>query len=81
MKNLKKQLLTWTGIACLGMTVLLSPVTTLTVEAATATEETVSPCADNIGYRYKTENGKVYKRLFNYTTGEWIGDWIYVGEA
>lgn len=27
----------------------------------------------------KIENGKVYRRLYNHTTGEWIGDWILVG--
>ena len=34
--------------------------------------------ADIIGWRYKTENGRVYKRLFNYSKNEWIGDWILV---
>lgn len=32
--------------------------------------------ADVIGWEYKTINGKLYKRLYNYTTKEWIGDWI-----
>lgn len=31
-----------------------------------------------IGWVYKTVNRKTYKRLFNYSTGEWIGDWILV---
>ena len=31
-----------------------------------------------IEYRYKIENGKLYKRLYDYTTCNWIGDWIYV---
>lgn len=28
---------------------------------------------------YKTENGKLYKRLKNLTTGKWLTDWILVG--
>ena len=32
--------------------------------------------AEKIGYVYKTVNGKLYKRLYNYSRGEWIGDWI-----
>lgn len=76
-----KKLITLAGIACFGMAVLISPATTLTAEAAVSSEATVDPCAASIGYRYKTENGKIYKRLYNYTTGNWIGDWIYVGEA
>ena len=32
--------------------------------------------ADDIRYRYAVINGKVYKRLYNYTTSEWIGNWI-----
>ena len=24
----------------------------------------------------KIENGKKYKRLYNYTTQTWVGDWI-----
>ena len=38
----------------------------------------VSNRADDIQYRYKIINGKLYKRLYNYSTGEWIGDWIPV---
>ena len=33
-----------------------------------------------IEWRIKIENNKIYKRLYNVTTDEWVGDWIYVGE-
>lgn len=36
----------------------------------------ISSRADDIQYRYKFINGRLYKRLYNYSTGEWIGDWI-----
>ena len=28
---------------------------------------------------YKVVDGYVYKRLYNKSTGQWIGDWILVG--
>lgn len=80
MKNNKKKLITLAGIACFGMAVLFSPATTLTAEAAVASNEAVSPCADSIGWRFKEENGKLYKRLYNYSTDNWIGNWIYVSD-
>lgn len=81
MKHNKKKLIILAGIACFGMAVLFSPATTLTTEAAVSSGATADPCADSISYRYKVENGKLYRRLYNYTTETWIGDWIYVGEA
>lgn len=46
------------------------------IEIAEAQDDTVSPCADILEWRYKIENYKVYKRLYNRSTGEWVGDWI-----
>lgn len=31
-------------------------------------------------WRYKMENGKLYRRLFNRSTGEWVGDWELVSQ-
>ena len=33
---------------------------------------------DDIGWKYKNIDGKLYKRLYNYTKEQWIGDWILV---
>lgn len=79
MKNTKKKLLTLAGLACFGISVLCTPMGVPTVEAAVPTE-TVAPCSDIIQYRYKEENGKLYRRLFNYTTNNWIGEWEYVAD-
>ena len=38
-------------------------------------EVRIEPRADEIRYRYKIIDGKVYKRLFNYSKNEWIGQW------
>ena len=32
--------------------------------------------ADRIDYVYKVIDGKMYKRLYNFTKGIWLGDWI-----
>lgn len=29
-------------------------------------------------WRYKKEHGKTYKRLYDYSKKQWIGDWILV---
>lgn len=34
------------------------------------------PRADEIRWRYSVINGKLHKRLYNYSTRTWIGDWI-----
>ncbi len=39
----------------------------------------IIPMSDDIRWRYEIkEDGKLYKRLYNYTTRQWIGDWILV---
>ena len=35
----------------------------------------ITPFSDVIGWRYKTVNGKVYKRQYNYSKERWIGEW------
>ena len=79
MKNTKKRILTLAGIACFGMSVLCTPASVITVEAASPTE-TVAPCSDIIRYRFKEENGKLYRRLYNYTMDCWVGEWEYVAD-
>lgn len=45
---------------------------------AYSSDSGISPLSDNIGWRYKVINGKMYKRQFNYSTNQWIGNWILV---
>ena len=37
---------------------------------------TIQPRQDKIDWVYKSENGRVYRRLFNFSKNEWVGDWI-----
>ena len=64
------------GAACLSLGMFFCPVATLPTQAATP--EVAVPCSEIIEWRYKIEDGKVYKRLYNYSRAEWIGDWIYL---
>lgn len=50
--------------------VFASETTPITSES-TESNSSVQPCSDIIEYRYKEENGKLYRRLYNYTRGEW----------
>ncbi|MFG6358439.1 MAG: hypothetical protein K1W26_16715 [Acetatifactor sp.] len=50
------------------------------IPPANTGDYSVSPQSDVITWRYMVENGKIYKRLYNASTGEYIGEWIYVGE-
>lgn len=43
------------------------------VESRISTEFQTS--AATIGWRYKNENGKLYRRLYDYTNQKWIGEW------
>ena len=47
----------------------------ITIDSRT---QTISPQSDIIEWRYKVENGKLYKRLYNCTESKWIGNWILV---
>lgn len=38
-------------------------------------DETVSPCSDDIQWRYKFIDGILYRRKYNYTKKTWIGKW------
>lgn len=39
-------------------------------------QTTLQPRADILEWRYKMSNGKMYKRLYNRTKNQWVGDWI-----
>lgn len=41
----------------------------------TATSE-VTPFASDIGWKYKVINGVLYKRQYDFTRKQWIGNWI-----
>jgi len=46
------------------------------VYAMASDSENIMPLADALGWRYKTVNRVLYKRLYNYSKKQWVGDWI-----
>lgn len=50
-----------------------------TAIVSTDNNETTLPMSDDIRWVYKTTaDGHKYKRLFSYSTNQWVGDWILV---
>lgn len=66
------------GAACLSLGMFLCPAAALPVQAALP--GMAMPYSDIIEWRLKIEDNIIYRRLYNYSTREWIGDWEYVGE-
>ena len=79
-KKLINQIAAVGGAVCLALTILLSPIATVPVQAAAPKEE-ASPQYDIIEWRYMIKNGNLYRRLYNYTINAWVGDWEYVCHA
>ncbi len=79
--NITKKILAATGILACSLCLVATPAVTLPVEAAAGTEEGINPRSDTYVWIYKEIDGKRYKRLFNNSTQEWVGEWIYIGEA
>jgi hypothetical protein len=81
MKNSKafKKLAASVAAVCFSAAlVFAAPVATISAQAATPARNTASTRAQCISYVYSIKDNKLYKRLYNYTTGEYLGDWIYV---
>ncbi len=67
-----------TGALCMSLSILTCPAFSLPVQAAASADEVVMPMSDYVAWRYKIESNKLYKRLYNYSTSEWVGSWIFV---
>lgn len=63
-------------ITALVLGFVLIPTSYSSVYADSYNTSNIESRADDIRYRYKSINGKLYKRLYNYSKQEWVGDWI-----
>lgn len=60
------------------MSLLILFIPTVTINAQGPSNSIISEPtmrSDIIEWRYKFEDGKFYRRLFNYSKNEWVGDW------
>lgn len=51
---------------------IISPYDTFTTKVLAAEVPDIQPYYNISGYRYKTINGKLYKRLWSYTDNKWL---------
>lgn len=80
MKKISKMLLM--AVLCSLSLLFVAPEFSISASAATPpSEEGIQPQADIIEWIYEQRGTHLYKRLYNASTGNWIGDWIYVGEV
>ena len=73
----KKIFLVLMGIVC-SMCLSFTPAATITSEAATKPGIETQQHIKTWIYREDEENGILWKRLWNCSTYEWEGDWIFV---
>lgn len=45
-------------------------------DITTSSSPEITPRKVGYAWKYKIVDGVLYKRLYNYTFGVWIGDWI-----
>jgi len=77
MNKRKNKLMTLGCMACLSLAILSSPATVLPAQAAPAAPG-IMPMKDSIEWVFDIRDHKLYRRLFNYSTDNWIGEWEYI---
>lgn len=75
-KKILNKIKLFAGMLLCTFVTFTTPVTTLVTYAAES--DIVEPCTDIREWVYKIENGKLYKALFNRSTGQYESDWIYL---
>lgn len=79
MKKISK--ITLMTVLCFMALFFATPQLSILADAAMPPkEETVEPCRDILRWvwDFRKSDNKLYKRLYNTSIGEWVGDWIYV---
>lgn len=70
------------GMVCPVANLQAEEVDTSYEEVMEVSDGSISTYADQIGYIYRIHNGRVQKRRWNYTQGEWVDKkWIDDGPA
>ena len=75
-KTLRNKIKLCIGMMLCAVAVLATPITTIVTYASESGD--IETCADFREWLYKIEDGKLYKRLYNRSTGLWETDWIFV---
>lgn len=75
MKNIKRILALTLLIVAMGGAMLPNVELVQFATAVAEEGEGISTRADIIDWRYTTINDRIYRRLYNYSRGIWIGEW------
>lgn len=79
--NMKKNMKITTLLFTCTMLIIASPINIISVQTSDtniSTETVQSSRSATISWRYKTVKGVLYKRLYDYSSNSWIGDWVIV---
>lgn len=74
-RNVKRVLALTLLLVALGGIAIPNVAFMHTVAAIAEEGDGISMRADIIDWRYKTVDGWIYRRLYNYSRGTWIGEW------
>ena len=78
-KKILYRVAAWAGIAVCSLSLFfVTPQTSITAQAAGGDPGIAEPQSDVIYWVYAEADGKMWKRLWNGSTAEWLTDWIYV---
>lgn len=79
MKKTKKQLLVAFAVAIGILCIPFPAYAQTTASAAYTIEDTqIAPRKDQLEWRFKVVDGKLYRRLYNTTSQKWVGEWEVV---
>lgn len=79
MKKMKKLLISLLLVSCINVPLFShAAVSTGSTVVTQAVGSQISPLKDDIRWVYTIMDGKLYRRLYNTSTGRWIGDWELV---
>lgn len=79
--KINRKIVAVSGTVFIALSTFLCPVSTLTTQAAATGETEIQPMQAIIQWVFRVENNKLYKRLYNYSTGNWVGEWIFVRDV
>ena len=80
MKNPKKVAIKIISL-CLSLILFMSVSPTVYAVDNVPSGEQITPRIDETEWVIRTYNGKIQKRLWSYTEGKWLTDWIDIGIA
>lgn len=77
-KSILKRVIAAVGVASCCVCLLSAPVSTMPVQAASGNQNVAEPNHAIKEWVFAEKDGKLYRRLWNCSTGHFEGDWIYV---